>query len=115
MSFTVFDTSYVKTNQQTLRWASVAIAGFLTFLCIIWAAVVAYKPRYSADLGTGDNRTMKMLQLALYFVFTLAATFLSWYVASLHIGKKQPHRARCAQLRGCGVDGFCVILLLQEQ
>lgn len=99
--FSVFDTSYAKNNQETLRWASVAIAGFFTVLALIWAAMIYYKPRYKSDcmkavqeaMSAGETSTcgtsqaFRMLMVALFFMIVLASAFLSWYVASLHMAK----------------------------
>lgn len=91
-SFTVFDTSYAANNAEILRWTSVAIAGFLTIICLIWAAMVYSKDTYKADLqeyaqknNKQSNMFSRQLLLGLFFILTIASTFLSWYIASLHV------------------------------
>lgn len=100
-TYSVFDTSYAKNNQDILRWASVAIAGFLTVLTLIWAAMIYYKPRFNEDClraaeaakrsgqadSCGSSVAFKMLIVALFFMITVASAFLSWFIASLHMAK----------------------------
>jgi len=101
MSFSVFDTNYTRNNQDVLRWASVAVAGFLAVVTLIWAAMVWNSQSFNEDVekaankesaeglgGTmGSNKTMRLICIALFFLVTIAATFLSWYVAALHMAK----------------------------
>lgn len=87
--YSVFDTSYVSSHQETLRWASVAIAGFMTLLIIIWGIITFSSRRFRDEMATSRPGWFlpAMLSAVLYFAVTVAATFLSWYVAALHIGK----------------------------
>lgn len=98
MSSPVFDTNYARNNQETLRWASVAIAGFFTVLCLIWAAMVFHKDRFNQDAAytieysrtveqSSMNYAFRMLMIAFFFMVTVASSFLSWYIASLHMSK----------------------------
>jgi hypothetical protein len=101
MSFSVFDTGYARNNQDVLRWASVAVAGFLTVLVLIWAAMISHNDRFQKDTqqaakdsemsdGQGccsASKTFRLLMVALFFMITIASAFLSWYVASLHMSK----------------------------
>lgn len=117
MSYSVFETGYAKNNQETLRWASVALAGFMVVLALIFAAWLWGKDRYqrekmtadaAANLAAGGAVAQSMfppaLVVAMYFLVTVASTFLSWYVASLHMGKNN--------LIALDVMNFIVILFL---
>ena len=86
----VFETGYAKNNQETLRWASVAIAGFLVLVALIFCVVIATKSRFQNEMGAGgspDSKPWRMLGFAFFFLFVIASTFLSWYVAALHMSK----------------------------
>ncbi len=92
----VFETGFAKNNQEVLRWTSVAIAGVLTIIILIWAAIVWTKDSFNQDIDAeiaeegggntmGTSRTMKLITLAFCFLLAVAATFLSWYIAALHL------------------------------
>lgn len=88
MTEPVFGIGYAKTHDETMRWASIAIAVFMAVVAIIFAGVIASRASFRNRLGAGDTeRALMALKLAFMFLFTLAATFLSWYVAALHLGK----------------------------
>jgi len=89
MSTNAFSTAYAKSNQETLRWASVAIAGFLAVVVLIFAGVIASKESFRSRIGGMDatERAFRALGIAFMFLVTVAATFLSWYLAALHLGK----------------------------
>jgi hypothetical protein len=95
----IFETSYAKANQSVLRWATVAIAAVLTVIVLIWAAIVWTKGSFDKDVQSeierervesggetmGTSKTMRLMTMALCFLITIASTFLSWYVAALHM------------------------------
>lgn len=98
----VFDTSYARTNQDTLRWASVAIAAVLFLCCLISGVVIYTKPKFKSDLEAADQKALttaaatelssdstivKLVVVAFFWLVTLVSTFLSWYIASLHMQK----------------------------
>lgn len=99
MSFAVFDTSYASNNSEILRYTSIAVAAFLTVICLIWAAMVYTGDRFKQDVAdatslnaekdgesvTPGDTLMRRLTIALFFMIVVASTFLSWYVAALHM------------------------------
>ncbi len=88
MSFSVFDTSFASNNTEILRWTSVGIAGFLTIICLIWGAMIYTKKTFTDSIKqtTGMSETLApRIVIASLFLITVASTFLSWYVASLHM------------------------------
>jgi hypothetical protein len=92
MSFSVFDTSYAKTNSEVLRWVSVGLAGFFAVLAIIWAAAISMKDQFKDEMlgppGSSErqNCSSRLLILGVFFLMIVAASFLSWFVAAMHIG-----------------------------
>ena len=100
MSYPVFDTGYAKNNDDTLRWASVAVAAVLVVLCLIWGVMIWSKPKFRSDLQrledqtsiattelSNGSMTLRLIIVAFFWLVTLVATWLSWYVASLHMYK----------------------------
>jgi hypothetical protein len=100
MSYPVFDTGYARNNSDTLRWASVAVASVLVVLCLIWGVMIWTKPKFKADVETSASRTanataelssgnmtLRLMIIAFFWLVTLVSTWLSWYVASLHMYK----------------------------
>ena len=100
MSFPVFETGFAKNNQSVLRWASVAVAAVLSVIVLVWAAVIWTKDTFKQDVEmelqmereeTGGNsmfgtsKTWRLMTIAFCFLFVVASTFLSWYVAALHV------------------------------
>lgn len=95
----IFSTEYAKTHQSTLRWVSIAIAGVLVVVTLVWCTVIWTKESFKSDMDKeiekekkeagsdtfGTNKMVRLMSLAFFFLFTVAATFLSWYVASLHV------------------------------
>ena len=100
MSYSVFDTSFASNNSEILRWASVGVAAFLTVVVLVWGAMVYTKDTFKSDVEamvlrdadaedsvTKVDTMMRRLVIAMFFLATVASTFLSWYVASLHLEK----------------------------
>lgn len=90
MSFAILETNYAKNNQETLRWASVAVAGFLALIALVWAALIWNSPTFKAITqkeADKNARIIGLLAIAFFFLMTVASTFLSWYTASLHMYK----------------------------
>ncbi len=98
--FGVFDTSYAKANQDTLRFTSIAIAAVIFLCCLIAGVVVYTKKRFRTELESKTGTEVKnvpvqmagstvtrLILIAFFWLVTLVATFLSWYVAALHIQK----------------------------
>jgi hypothetical protein len=118
MSFQIFDTSYASNNQEILRWSSIAVASFLTVVVLIWGAMVFTGDPFKADVEaaasrdatrdlddlTGANTLMRRLVIAMFFMITVASTFLSWYVASLHMAQNN--------LIALDVINFVIVMLL---
>jgi hypothetical protein len=101
MSYPPFDVKYVKLDNETLRWATVAVAAVLLAICLIWGVIISTKDRFEQDIrATGDgqvanaesimsqgNYAMRVTIVAFFWIITLVATFLSWYVSALHMQK----------------------------
>lgn len=123
MSFAVFDTTYARNNSEILRWSSVGVAAFLTVICLVWAAIIYSKPSFKADVvasvarDAADNSDldnieqpeegatmMRRMTIALFFMMTVAATFLSWYIASLHMSQNN--------LIALDVLNFAIVIML---
>jgi Na+/melibiose symporter-like transporter len=99
MSEPIFSTSYAKKNQSVLRWISVAIAGVLAVIILIWSAVVSTKDSFKQDVdaeiarekaeGNGDSlgtsRQLRLMMIGFFFLLVVGSVFLSWFVASLHM------------------------------
>ncbi len=98
----IFDTSYARANQDTLRWASVAIAAVLFLCCLIAGVVIYTKPKFRADLQAPEGKSLtndavtqlssgttvvKLIIVAFFWLIVLVSTFLSWYIAALHMQK----------------------------
>jgi len=100
MSYSVFDTSYTRIDNDTLRWASVAVAAVLVVICLVWGVIVWNKPKFKEDVEKANTEvsnaqaelsqgslTFRLMIVAFFWLVTVIATFLSWYVASLHMFK----------------------------
>ncbi len=93
MNYFVFDTNFARNNQDTLRWASIAVASVVTILCLLWAAMIWKTPTFNDDVtaavqvNTGNYHTFRLILIALMFLTVISTNFLSWYVASLHMSK----------------------------
>ncbi len=95
----IFSTAYAKTHQSVLRWTSIAIAGVIVVISLIWCTIIWTKQSFKDDIAKelakekqesgGDtfstNKTGRLMCLAFLFLVVIASTFLSWYVASLHV------------------------------
>ena len=93
MNYPVFDTNFARNNQDTLRWASIAVASVITILCLLWAAMIWKTQPFKDDVTaavnvtTGTYHTFRLILIALVFVTVVSTNFLSWYVGSLHMSK----------------------------
>lgn len=96
----IFSTAYAKTHQSVLRWTSIAIAGVLVVITLIWCTILWTKETFKKDMQSqmerekkesggvdtmGSNKMIYLMTLAFFFLVTVASSFLSWYVASLHV------------------------------
>ncbi len=99
MSYSVFDTTYIRNNDDTLRWASVAVASVLVVLCLVWSVMIWSKVRAdvqsrktetanATSVMSEGNTTLQMMIIAFFWIVTLVSTWLSWYVAALHMRNK---------------------------
>ena len=87
MSFAIFDTHYAKINKETLRWVSVSLAALcvvISFVLVAWLRKLSFKNNSSGK----TSETATIIVGTILFLLTVAATFMSWFVAALHINYK---------------------------